>query len=64
MDGVLNEHTQTVHRHESGEPELHTVCGVSYTLDPEHLLAMPVEKAATDHDADRCGRCFDDGGGY
>jgi hypothetical protein len=64
MDGILNEHTQTVHRHEAGEPALDTVCGASNGLDSEQLRAVSVEKAAADHDTDRCGRCFDDGGGY
>ncbi|MEF8852162.1 MAG: hypothetical protein V5A44_07715 [Haloarculaceae archaeon] len=64
MEGVLNEHTRTVHKHESGSSELHTVCGVSYNLAAEKLLAVPVSRATTADDAEKCGRCFDDAGGY
>lgn len=64
MKAILNEYTKTVHKQETGAPDLHTVCGASYNLDAEQLQAISVTKAATDHNADRCGRCFDDAGGY
>lgn len=64
MDGVLNQHTETIHKHEWGAPDLHTVCGATYNLDADGLRQIPVEQAVTDVDASKCGRCFDDGGGY
>lgn len=64
MDGILNEHTQTVHRHEAGASDLDTACGASRNLEPGQLRAVPVRQATAAFDADRCGRCFEDGGGY
>lgn len=64
MDGVLNEYTETVHKHEPGTEELHTVCGVSYNLSSDQLRSIPVEQAASGYGANKCGRCFEDGGGY
>jgi hypothetical protein len=63
MDGVLNEYTKTVHKHETGASDLHTVCGATYNLEPGQLREMSVESAEA-IDASKCGRCFDDGGGY
>jgi len=60
----LNERTKTVHKHEAGAPSLHTICGATYHLAGERLREVPVERAIADHDADKCGRCFEDGGGY
>lgn len=64
MEGVLNEDTKTVHKHETGASILHTVCGVTYNLSSDQLRAISVTRATVDHDADKCGRCFGDGGGY
>lgn len=64
MDGVLNESTRTVHKHERGGPELHTACGVTYTVHSEKLREIPVEQAVAATNASKCGRCFEDGGGY
>ncbi len=64
MNGVLNERTRTVHKHETGATALHTTCGVTFDLDPDKLREIPVEQAATEYDARRCGRCFDGVGGY
>jgi hypothetical protein len=64
MVGVLNEYTKTVHKHETGASALHTVCGVTYNVSSEQLRTMSVTEATADHDADKCGRCFDDGGSY
>jgi hypothetical protein len=64
MDGVLNEYTKTVHKHEIGAAKLHTVCGVTHNLSSEQLRVISVEEAVADTNARKCGRCFDDGGGY
>lgn len=63
-NGVLNEHTKTVHKHELGSTNLHTVCGVTHHLASDHLREVPVERAVSDHGATKCGRCFEGGGGY
>ncbi|MFB6156758.1 MAG: hypothetical protein ABEJ34_02825 [Haloferacaceae archaeon] len=62
--GVLNEHTRTVHKQETGASTFHTVCGATHLLDPDRLREVPVERALADHSATKCGRCFEDGGGY
>jgi hypothetical protein len=62
--GVLNEHTKTVHKHETGAPDFHTVCGATYNLASDRLRTMPIERAVAEYDADKCGRCFDGGNGY
>jgi hypothetical protein len=64
MESIVNEVTRTVHKHETGASDLHTRCGVTYNLDPEQLQTMSLSRATTDYDASKCGRCFEDGGGY
>jgi hypothetical protein len=64
MYGVLNQDTKTLHKHEQGAPDLHTVCGVTYNLDVERLREISVEQAVNKNNINRCGRCFDNGGGY
>lgn len=64
MDVVLNEPTRTVHKCEPGASDLHTECGVTHHATPDQLRLVPLEQAASDFNADKCGRCFEDGGGY
>lgn len=64
MEVVLNEHTGTVHKPRVDEPEYHTVCGITRNLTHDEVQVLPFERAASDHDASKCGRCFEDGGGY
>lgn len=64
MDGILNEYTNTVHKHETGTADLHTPCGVTHNINPDQLRAISVHQATTEYDANKCGRCFEDGGGY
>jgi hypothetical protein len=64
MDGILNRFTETVHRQESGPAEFHTACGAAYNLSPDQLEEVSIEWATTDHDASKCGRCFEEAGGY
>jgi len=64
MDIVLNESTETVHKRKAGGPNRHTVCGITRSLDSETFQVISIELAATEYDADKCGRCFDGEGGY
>lgn len=64
MDGVLNETTKTVHKHEIGKPNLQTMCGLTYHVAREQLRRTSVESATTEFNATKCGRCFDGAGGY
>ncbi len=61
MNGVLNETTNKIHKHERGRSDFQTTCGATSHVSHEDLRLIPVEQA---DDADRCGRCFEDGGGY
>ncbi|MBZ6496243.1 hypothetical protein [Natrinema longum] len=64
MNGVLNETTNKIHKYESGQSDFQTSCGATSHVAHEHLRLVPVEQAIDGADADRCGRCFDEGGGY
>lgn len=61
MDGILNERTNTVHKQEGGTPGLESVCGVTYHLSKDQLERTSTASTGT---TTRCGRCFDNGGGY
>ncbi|MFB6174166.1 MAG: hypothetical protein ABEI39_05930 [Halobacteriales archaeon] len=61
MDGLLNEVTGTVHRHETGRADLQAECSATSQVAHEHLRLVPVESATAD--AERCDRCFEDGSG-
>jgi len=62
MEGILNEITRTVHRHETGHSKYLTACGASAHLSPDQLRKVPLDRATEEFD--KCGRCFSDGGGY
>jgi hypothetical protein len=65
MDGVLNEVTNTIHKHETGAPDHRTVCGATYHVAHDDLRVVAgVESALDGTNASKCGRCFDDGGSY
>jgi hypothetical protein len=64
MDVVVNEHTGTVHRQKPGSAFPHAVCGATYHLDRDRLRRTSPERAARDDRITKCGRCFDEGGGY
>ena len=64
MDGVLNEVTNTVHKHQPDESDLESRCGATRGLGREQLRMTNVTRALSETSADKCGRCFDDAGGY
>lgn len=70
MDVILNEHTETVHRCESGSSGTATACGIpsgpasERPRDRDRLQRLPFERAADEYDISKCGRCFDEGNGY
>jgi len=63
-NGVLNETTNTVHKHETGASEFETECGLIHHVAPDNLCRVSVERAVTSESTDRCGRCFPGAGGY
>ncbi|SDE76657.1 hypothetical protein [Halorientalis regularis] len=65
MGGVLNEVTNTVHKQETGKSKFQTECGVTYNLSEEDLRVFrAVESELDGANVSKCGRCFDDAGGY
>jgi hypothetical protein len=61
MSYVINDVTDKVHKQGDGRSELSTACGVTYQMDAERLKMTASEKLPT---GEKCGRCFEDGGGY
>lgn len=64
MDGVLNTTTKTVHRRETESDDCDTTCGATKFVSTERLDPIAVERALEESDAEKCGRCFSDGGSY
>jgi len=64
MDGVLNENTNTIHRQVVSKPAFRTVCGVTYHVPEDNLRMVAIEPQVTATTTSKCGRCFEDGGGY
>jgi hypothetical protein len=64
MDGILNKTTNTVHKHELRQTEARTPCGATKYIADRQLDRVDIAEAVTDHEVDKCGRCFSDGGGY
>jgi uncharacterized metal-binding protein YceD (DUF177 family) len=64
MDGVLNESTNTVHRKAVSEHRLHTVCGVTHNLPEDNLQQVTIDQQIAATATSKCGRCFEEGGGY
>ncbi|QIO25045.1 hypothetical protein G9465_22430 (plasmid) [Haloarcula sp. JP-L23] len=62
--GVLNKTTKTVHKHKIGNAKLQTTHGLTYHVAPDKLRMTSVESATTEFNATKCGRCFEDAGGY
>ncbi len=62
--GILNETSMTIHKHEMGAADFQTVCGQTYHVEHGQLRMIRVKQATEEFDADKCGRCFEDGRGY
>jgi hypothetical protein len=61
--GVLNETSMTIHKHKIGAADLQTVCGQVYHIEHGQLRIVQVDEATQETDADKCGRCFEEGRG-
>jgi hypothetical protein len=65
MDEILNEVTNTVHRREAGGPKCRAACGSTFHLSHDKLRVVSETEQVTDAvTTTKCGRCFEDGGGY
>jgi len=64
MEGVLNEITNTVHKHQPGGPERQTECGATLHVGHDRLERVSIDHTIDTTSASKCGRCFSDGNGY
>ena len=64
MDGILDQSTNTVHKQKTGTSALRTPCGITYNVSEEQLHKTTIDQRVTDGGTTKCGRCFEDGGGY
>lgn len=64
MDGILNEVTDTIHKYDLGESGGQTICGAMDHVSHDAFRMTSLESAGVSRTADKCGRCFEDGGGY
>lgn len=64
QSGILNETTMTLHKQESGMAEFQTPCGHVTHIPQERLQIVDIGALATNYNTDRCGKCFEDAGGY
>lgn len=62
--GIVNERTQTVHKHERGAADYETECNLTWHLTRDDLRRAPIDQATEAVSARKCGVCFEDGGGY
>ncbi|WP_306055176.1 hypothetical protein [Natronococcus wangiae] len=64
MDGVLNETTKTIHKHEPGRSDFRTICGATSHVAHDQLRLISIDRSENDAGIERCGRCFSEAGGY
>lgn len=64
MDGVLNEATNTIHKHQRGKSDLQTACGATYHISHDNLRMTSIPSGNGKTIVSKCGRCFDGAGGY
>lgn len=64
MDGVLNETTNTVHKHDRRNAAPRPFCGATDHVTHDNLRLVRVDSTVDATAASKCGRCFDDAGGY
>jgi len=63
-NGVLNETTNTVHKHKTGGSDFETECGLTHHVAQDSLRTIHIEQAIDRSDLSKCGRCFSEAGGY
>ncbi|WP_224270361.1 hypothetical protein [Haloprofundus salinisoli] len=63
MRGVLNEQTKTVHKPNDHAYRL-AACGALFHVSEKSTVVVDLTDAVDEGGASRCGRCFEDGGGY
>ncbi|NHN58440.1 MULTISPECIES: hypothetical protein [Halorussus] len=64
MKRLLNEHTGTLHRLQPGSTGGSTACGALRHVPRRYVTTVGTDDALLGEDVERCGRCFEDAGGY
>ena len=64
MTRLLNEHTGTVHKRRQGPTGDEAACGALRHVTACHVRSVGTDESLPDGSVDRCGRCFEDAGGY
>lgn len=64
MKRLLNEHTGTVHKPRPGTASDTTACGALRHVPDRSIRSIGTDETELGDDIDRCGRCFEDAGGY
>lgn len=64
MKRLLNEQTGTVHKPEPGTTGGTTTCGALRHVPSKHIESFETTAVQFENGIDRCGRCFEDAGGY
>jgi hypothetical protein len=64
MDVVLNQATGTVHLPEQGSGLYESACGATFQVPEERLQVTSLSSVREQAAVTKCGRCFEDGGGY
>lgn len=63
-NAVVNEVTNTVHKHKTGASEFETDCGLTHHLTHNDLRQTSLAAATAKTTISKCGRCFPGTGGY
>jgi hypothetical protein len=64
MKRLLNEHTGTIHRQRTGTASTTTACGALRHVSHRNITPLEIDELEFDDELARCGRCFEDTGGY
>lgn len=64
MKRLLNEHTGTLHRLQPETTDETTACGALRHVPRRYVTTVGTDEVRVGEDVERCGRCFEDAGGY
>ena len=64
MKRLLNERTGTIHKAQPGMSSETTVCGALRHVPHHNITTVEIDETQLGDGIDRCGRCFQDAGGY
>ena len=62
MTRLLNDRTGTIHK--PGPTDDGTACGALRYVPQQHITAVGDDERGVDDETERCGRCYEDTGGY